>query len=112
MLLGLPVFLLVGTIPKQVAQVGTCSRCVFSLGRIADADCTRREPFVCMSSEYRDPDVGTIVLTGAAFARDNDNKPRKIGEAYRDRFFSNSLRTLFVFRTRAFAPVNKPLQWI
>src|SRR5271156_3784110 len=69
-----PVLLLVGTVPKQAAQVGTGSRRVFSLDRIANADCTRREAFVGACDERGDPDVGTIVLAGAAFARDKNDE--------------------------------------
>ena len=66
--------LLIGTVPTQAAQVGTGSRRIFSLDRIANANCTRREAFMGASNEYGDLDVGIIVLAGAAFARDKNNK--------------------------------------
>ena len=66
--------LLVGTVPKQAAQVGTGSRRIFSLDRITNADCTRRKAFMGASDEHGDPDVGTIVLAGAAFACDKNDK--------------------------------------
>ena len=66
--------LLVGTVPKQAAQVGTGSRRVCSLSRIANADCTRGEAFVGASDEDGGSDVGIIVLASAAFARDKNDK--------------------------------------
>jgi hypothetical protein len=67
------VLLLVGTVLKQAAQVGTGSRRVFSLDRIANANCTRRKAFIDIS-EYGDSDVGIIILAGAVFARDKNDK--------------------------------------
>lgn len=66
--------LLVSTIPEQAAQVSPGSRRIFSLDCIANADCTRLEAFVGASDERGGPDVGTIVLAYAAFARDKNDK--------------------------------------